>query len=174
MRQTSVAARDKQRRYAIEPDRPGHAVTTRGRPRLCASIFSAPCARLPSRHSDILPRGRKARAMLGYLCLAGGAQVSRSRLATMLWDRVPQCQARVSFRQAFRELTVAFGPLSDDLLYADRDTVRLDTSACWIDTLALLSQEPGAGGVRSTLADLCRGELLEDLNGVSPAFDRGC
>ena len=124
------------------------------------------------RHSDILPRGRKARAMLGYLCLAGGALVSRSRLAAMLWDRVPQCQARASFRQAFRELTVAFGPMSDDLLCADRDTVRLDTGACWIDTLALLSEEPGADDIRSTLAELCRGELLEDLNDVSPAFDQ--
>jgi TolB-like protein len=62
--------------------------------------------------------------------------------------------------------------LSDDLLSADRDTVRLDTSACWIDTLALLSEEPGADDIRSTLAELCRGELLEDLNDVSPAFDQ--
>lgn len=123
------------------------------------------------RHADILPRGRKARAMLGYLCLAGGTAV-RSRLAALLWDRVPPSQARASFRQAFRELTVAFGPLADDLLSADRDTVRLETGACWIDAVALLSEEPGADDVRSSLAELCKGELLEDLNGVSAALDQ--
>ena len=53
---------------------------------------------------NVLPRGRKARAVLGCLCLAGGARVPRSRLATMLWDRVPDFQGRASFRQAFREL----------------------------------------------------------------------
>lgn len=124
------------------------------------------------RHSDILPRGRKARALLGYLCLAAGAPVSRSRLAALLWDRVPAGQARASFRQAFRELTVAFGRLADDLLFADRDTVRLETGACWIDAVALLSQEPGADNARGALAELCKGELLEDLDEVSAALDR--
>ena len=35
---------------------------------------------------DILPRGRKARAILGCLCLASGQRLARNRLATMLWD----------------------------------------------------------------------------------------
>src|SRR4051812_27805075 len=125
------------------------------------------------RHSDVLPRGRKARAILACLCLAKGAFVSRARLAAMLWDRVPDFQARASFRQAFRELTVAFGPLANDLLLADRDTVRLDTAVCWIDAVALLSEETGADKeTRSKLAELCKGELLEDLNHVSNAFDQ--
>jgi len=124
------------------------------------------------RHSDILPRGRKARAILACLCLSKGAPVPRSRLAAMLWDRVPKHQALTSFRQAFRELTIAFGPLADDLLSADRQTIRLDTSACWIDAVALLSEEPGADNVRSGLAELCKGELLEELSGVSAAFDQ--
>src|ERR1700736_4387097 len=49
---------------------------------------------------DVLPRAKKARAALGYLCLAPGARVSRTRLASMLWDRVGGDQARTSFRQA--------------------------------------------------------------------------
>jgi DNA-binding SARP family transcriptional activator/Tfp pilus assembly protein PilF len=123
-------------------------------------------------HLDILPRGRKARALLAYLCLAGGAPVLRSRLAAMLWDRVPAWQARASFRQAFRELTIAFGELTGDVLAADRDTVRLDTGACWIDAVALLSDQPGADDVRGNLAQLCKGALLEDLTEVSEAFDQ--
>ncbi len=124
------------------------------------------------RHSDILPRGRKARAILACLCLSRGTPVPRSRLAAMLWDRVPKHQARTSFRQAFRELTMAFGGLTKNLLSADRDTIRLDTTACWIDAVALLSEEPGADSVRSGLAELCKGELLEDLSGVNTAFDQ--
>src|ERR1051325_254660 len=45
---------------------------------------------------DILPVGRKARAILGCLCLAGGQRLARTRLAAMLWDRVPEFQARAS------------------------------------------------------------------------------
>lgn len=125
------------------------------------------------RHADILPRGKKARALLGCLCLADGARVSRARIAAMLWDRVPDFQGRASFRQAFRELVVAFGPLADMLLSSDRETVRLDTAACWIDAVALLSNDSGSEkGARGKLAQLCKGDLLEDLSGVSPSFDQ--
>jgi DNA-binding SARP family transcriptional activator/Tfp pilus assembly protein PilF len=124
------------------------------------------------RHSDILPRGRRARAILGCLCLAGDAPIERSRLAALLWDRVSTFQARASLRQAFRELTLAFGPLAGELLAIDRNTIRFNTGACWIDAVALLSEEPGADTVRSELAELCKGELLDDLDGMSTAFDR--
>jgi DNA-binding SARP family transcriptional activator len=123
------------------------------------------------RHSDILPHGRKARAILGFLCFAGGNAVPRSRIAAMLWDRVSPFQARASLRQAFRELTVAFGPLADDLLTIDRTTVRLNIEACWIDAVALLSKEPGAVEDRNALAELCKGELLEELDGVTASYD---
>jgi DNA-binding SARP family transcriptional activator/TolB-like protein len=118
---------------------------------------------------DILPVGRKARAILGCLCLAGGQRLARSRLAAMLWDRVPEFQARASFRQSYRELVVAFGPLAKDLISADRETVSLKADLCWIDALAVLS--PDAGPHRSELASHLTGELLEELDGVAVAFD---
>jgi DNA-binding SARP family transcriptional activator len=118
---------------------------------------------------DILPVGRKARAILGCLCLAGGQRLARSRLAAMLWDRVPEFQARASFRQSYRELVVAFGPLAKDLISADRESVSLNTDTCWIDALAVLS--PEAGAHRSQLASHLTGELLEELDGIAVAFD---
>jgi len=118
---------------------------------------------------DILPVGRKARAILGCLCLAAGQRLARNRLAAMLWDRVPEFQARASFRQSYRELVVAFGPLAKDLISADRETVSLKTDACWIDALAVLSPEVGAH--RSDLASHLTGELLEELDGIAVAFD---
>ena len=122
---------------------------------------------------NILPRGRKARALLGCLCLAPGQRLSRSRIAAMLWDRVLDFQARASFRQAVRELVVAFGPLAPELVTCDRETISLNTGLCWIDASALLAPEfPAQNAHRSDLASHCTGELLEGLDGFSVAFDQ--
>src|SRR5215469_10179058 len=122
---------------------------------------------------DILPKGRKARAILGCLCLAGGERLHRARLSSMLWDRVPDAQARKSFRQSLRELVAAMGPLADELLSTDREAVLLDGSLCWIDVAALLApQPPGPNSLRSELLSLCTGELLEELQGTSLSFDQ--
>ena len=75
---------------------------------------------------NILPRGKKARAVFGYLCLNAGQRVGRSRLASLLWDRVPDQQARTSLRQALREVSAAMGPLAHELITADVDTLKLD------------------------------------------------
>jgi DNA-binding SARP family transcriptional activator/tetratricopeptide (TPR) repeat protein len=119
---------------------------------------------------NILPRGRKARALLGCLCLAPGQRLARGRLASMLWDRVPEFQARASFRQAVRELVVAFGSFAPELIECDRENISLSTVACWIDVSALLS--PERSGPKTELANYCVGELLEGLDGVSVAFDQ--
>ena len=37
---------------------------------------------------NVLPRGKKTRAILAFLCIAAGRPVTRARLAAMLWDRV--------------------------------------------------------------------------------------
>lgn len=121
--------------------------------------------------ADALPRGRKARAILGCLCLAAGGRIPRNRLAAMLWDRVPDFQARASFRQAYRELVVSLGPLADELLVTDRETVSLNTHLCWIDALAMLAPDT-QNSPRGDLASLCSGELLEELDGVSISFDQ--
>jgi DNA-binding SARP family transcriptional activator/TolB-like protein/Tfp pilus assembly protein PilF len=122
--------------------------------------------------ADVLPRGKKARAILGYLSLAGGERVPRSRIASMLWDRVPDPHGRTSLRQALRELASAMGSLADELILADRDTVALNAGLCWIDATAVLAREtPSVGSSRSDLAALCSGELLEELDGTSASFD---
>ena len=169
MRQTSLPP-EKSNVVSLPSGQTGpvrHAVSPIMRIHLLGTMRAA-----SARHSDILPRGRKARAILGYLCFAGGAQVPRSRLAGMLWDRVSKNQARASLRQAIRELTQVFGPVSKQILSIDHRTIRLNTSACWIDAIALLSEELGTQSVRSKLAELCKGELLEELDGISAAFDQ--
>ena len=123
--------------------------------------------------NDILPRGRKARAILGSLCLAAGTPLHRARLASVLWDRVPDTQARKSLRQSLREVVSAMGPLADELLSFNRETLRINSNLCWIDVTALLApQPPTPNGWRSDLLALCSGELLEELQGISPSFDQ--
>jgi DNA-binding SARP family transcriptional activator/Tfp pilus assembly protein PilF len=122
---------------------------------------------------DVLPRGRRARAILGMLCLDPGVRQPRGRLANMLWERVPDLQARASFRQAFREIMVALGDLGDDVILSDRETVQLNAGPCWIDARAVLAAETAPRpALRSDLVELCKGELLEGLDGLSNAFDQ--
>jgi DNA-binding SARP family transcriptional activator/TolB-like protein len=122
---------------------------------------------------NILPHGKRARAVLGYLCLAAGEHVSRARLAGLLWDRVPDAAARTNLRQALRELSLAFGGFAKELITTGRDIIRLNVDACWIDALAALALDPSALDSRhGDLEVLCRGGLLEDLDGASASFDR--
>jgi DNA-binding SARP family transcriptional activator/Flp pilus assembly protein TadD len=120
---------------------------------------------------DLVPRGRKARAILGYLCLHAGQRVPRAKIAALLWDRVPDHQARASLRQSLRELLLAFGSLADEILETDAEMVRLNQRVCWVDSAAILAGPHPANLLRTDLAALCEGELLEDLNGISEAFD---
>jgi DNA-binding SARP family transcriptional activator/Flp pilus assembly protein TadD len=123
--------------------------------------------------ADILPRGRKTRALLGYLALAAGQRVPRSRLAAMLWDRTSEAQARTSFRQALRELLTAMGPLADELIATDRETVTLNPGLCWIDAAAILAADAASpAAARGDLAALCTGQVLEELDGTSASFDQ--
>src|SRR3984893_13203541 len=65
---------------------------------------------------DILPRGKKARALLAYLCLASGTKVARIGLARLLWDQAGDELARESLRRALGELCSALGPFAGELI----------------------------------------------------------
>jgi len=105
---------------------------------------------------DILPRSRKTRALLACLCLARGERVSRSRLAGLLWDRSGDAQARMSLRHALSELNTIINGRVPGLIEIERDVVRLDARACWIDAFAVPDHSE---------------RLLEDFDGISSAFD---
>src|SRR5690348_10131423 len=106
---------------------------------------------------DILPRARKARALLAYLCLSRGERVSRSRLAGILWDRSGEAQARMSLRHALHELNETTNAEVPGLIEIGRESIRLDARTCWIDAFEVADHTE---------------RLLVDLDGVSPAFDQ--
>jgi TolB-like protein len=106
---------------------------------------------------NALPRPRKTRGLLAYLCLTPGKRASRSRLAALLWDKTDDL-ARRSLRQALYDLDRLSGARANGLIRLDQDYVSLNGDICWIDVIA----EP----------DRHLERLLDDLDGLSEAFDR--
>jgi len=122
--------------------------------------------------ANVLPHGSRARALLAYLCLAGGEHVSRIGLARLLWDRSSSSAARANLRQALRELSSAFGKFSQELIVSGRDILRLNIDLCWVDALAVFALDPATlNAPYRDLKVLCRGELLRGLDGMSASFD---
>jgi TolB-like protein/DNA-binding SARP family transcriptional activator len=115
---------------------------------------------------DLLPRTRKSRAVLAILALEGGRPVRRTRIAGLLWDRVPEEQARNSLRQALSELSTALRPAGTALIDARRDDLRLAIGACSIDLAAFENVAPGERVAWP------QAPLLEDLGDLAPAFDQ--
>jgi TolB-like protein/DNA-binding SARP family transcriptional activator len=121
---------------------------------------------------DLLPRSRKARALVAYLCLTQGERVSRSRLVGLLWDRSADAQARMSLRQSLSELKSVVNRHVPGLVVIDRDSVRIDVERCWVDALAILEASADPTTDSANLVQPDGGRLLEDLDGASLSFDQ--
>ncbi|WP_426958461.1 BTAD domain-containing putative transcriptional regulator [Muricoccus radiodurans] len=141
-----------------DPDLAGSAATVR------LSLLGP--VRAEDRYGQEIPiRGRKSRALLGYVALAGGRAVPRSKLAAMLWDRVPEEQARASLRQALKELASVLPGGRGGVLQADHDGVRVNPDALQVDAWALDSP------LVTAMSGPRPGELMEGLEGLSESFD---
>ncbi|MCO6415953.1 hypothetical protein JYK14_07145 [Siccirubricoccus sp. KC 17139] len=116
---------------------------------------------------QVLPRTRKARALLAVLGLALGTPVTRQRLAELLWSRRGAEQQRGSLRQALHELQESLAPVGVPLLVPTREAVMLRAGPVWVDAL----EAARSGPARPEALDLLTGELLADLDGLDPAFD---
>ena len=116
---------------------------------------------------SVLPPGRKTRALLAIVALSQPRPVLRSRLAELLWSRRPEEQARASLRQEIHRLLEVLAPAGQEILSISRDSLALRPGVVWVDVdevLRATTTHPGS------LA-LLDSELLEELDGVDPAFD---
>jgi len=116
---------------------------------------------------NVLPAGRKTRALLAAIALSGPRPALRGRLAELLWSRRPEEQARASLRQEIHRLLEVLSPAKSDILQVTRDHLSLKPGAIWIDVEEVMratTSEPAS-------LSLLDGELLEDLAGIDPAFD---
>jgi TolB-like protein/DNA-binding SARP family transcriptional activator len=122
--------------------------------------------------ADILLRGRKkSRALLAFLCLARGERVSRARLVSLLWDRSEDAHARMSLRQSLSEVNNIVNRHVPGLVEIGRDSVRIDVGKCWIDALSIIEPDAAANAEANNLIQPY-GDLLEDLDGITPSFDQ--
>jgi DNA-binding SARP family transcriptional activator len=113
----------------------------------------------------VLPRVRKTRAVLAILALAAPRPVLRTQIIALLWSRRDLQQARGSLRQALHELQASLGHLAATLLSIDRLQVALRADGLWMDLAAAPQTLP-------TENDISAPGLLDDLDGIDPAFDR--
>lgn len=119
---------------------------------------------------NVLPRGRKAQAILAYLALCGEATVPRQRLIKLLWSKRWDEQARASLRQSLMELRRYIGAINPDLLSIEKDRISLQGVKVWVDGIGARSHTSGPTSPppASQQAD----NFLESLRGLDSAFDR--
>lgn len=111
---------------------------------------------------------RKAQALLGFLALAGNREVTRERLAGLLWEDSPEGQARTSLRQALAGLRRACPP--HGLLVASTTALALDPGAVQVDVQTFETLASGDSAQRLAAASLWRGDLMEGLEGVGTGW----
>lgn len=116
---------------------------------------------------NVLPSGRKTRALLAAVALAAPRPALRGRLAELLWSRRPEEQARASLRQEIHRLLEALGPANSDILVVTRDQLSLRSGAVWVDVEEVMR----ATTTQPASLSLLDGDLLEDLDGIDPTFD---
>lgn len=115
-----------------------------------------------------LPRTRKTRALLAILAMLSPKPMLRLHLASLLWSRRENEQARASLRQSVHELQDTLGAAWSHLFVTDRHHLSLRGAELDIDTLSLVEPERVSVELLGRHDDV----LLEDLEGLDPAFDR--
>jgi DNA-binding SARP family transcriptional activator len=115
---------------------------------------------------------KKARALLGYLALREGVEVSRGMLTGLLWGERSESQARGSLRQTLSELRAALGSASPSII-ASKETVTWVAGSAWIDAKVV---ETAAGCMNHhapwEAAELIGGELMEGLSVGEAGFEQ--
>jgi len=118
-------------------------------------------------NENLLPQGRKTRALLAVLVLSGATPVLRSQVATLLWSRRGEYEARASLRQELLKLLVALSPAKTEIVLVTRDHLTLKASAVWTDVDDVI----GATTDQPEALSLLDRDLLECLDGIDPGFD---
>ena len=116
---------------------------------------------------NVLPAGRKTRALLAVIALSSPRPALRGRLAELLWSRRPEEQARASLRQEIHRLLEALAPAGTEILSVTRDHLSLRPGVVWVDVEEVMratTDQPAS-------LSLLDGDLLEDLDGIDPTFD---
>ncbi len=132
-----------------------------------ASLFGV--FRLERGAEDVRPRGRKTCGLLAYLIASERRSAARVRLADLLWSDRGEQQARNSLRQALSELRG--GPLGD-VVEVSRASIGVPRGSIVSDSdrMEALARDNDGTGLAAMLSRI-EGGYLDDLDGLSPAYD---
>lgn len=115
---------------------------------------------------------RKVAALLAYLAATPGRQHSRSKLAGLLWDAMPESRARANLRKTLSRLQQALPPPTRECLVLDGQAVGLKARAARVDLETF--ERWLADGTPETLEGalaLYRGPFLEGLDDGGEPFE---
>ena len=143
-----------------------HSRDVIGDPLLRLNLFGALRATTP-KGENVLPRSRKAQAILCYLALTADAMVPRRRLVELLWSKRWPEQGQASLRQSLIDIRSALQPVGG-LITIGRQDVTLDRNHIWLDWLSSRADRDAHPSIRETRPSA---RLLETLEGLDPAFD---
>lgn len=121
---------------------------------------------------NVLPKGRRPRAIVAMLALEPDGRLSRNRLAATLWDRSGEKEAKGSLRTALREIKLAMNRGDREVVRSDNDHVWLDRPQCRIDAHEILASSADGEVDLTQLSKLGNAGLLEELDGTSSSFDQ--
>jgi DNA-binding SARP family transcriptional activator len=113
---------------------------------------------------------RKDRLLFAHLALSAGRPLARDRVAGLLWGDRAETQARDSLRQSLAAIRQAFRHVGLDPITADRDSVTFEPAGIDIDAITF-GRLAIQGAAPDEAARLYRGDLLEDVDSVSPEFE---
>jgi DNA-binding SARP family transcriptional activator len=105
----------------------------------------------------------KARGAMAYLAVAAsdGREVSRPRLATLLWPNQATEQSMHSLRNCLLQIRKALYPVADKVLIADYANCRYLAGS---DVADFRAADIGTVSAMQSAADLYRGDFLDDLD----------
>lgn len=108
---------------------------------------------------------RKGRALLAVLATSPDMRRSREYLATLLWERSADAQARASLRQTLSEVRRALGADIDEILDADADSVWLDSGRVSSDVAKFerLAESSDKNHIEAAMG-VWSGEFLDGFN----------
>jgi TolB-like protein/DNA-binding SARP family transcriptional activator len=116
---------------------------------------------------------KKARALLGYLALREGAEVSRSVLTGLLWGERSESQARASLRQTLSELRGALAGSAQQSIIASKEAITWAPGSAWIDAKVLETTAASEDGdALRDAAELVGGDLMEGFSIGESAFEQ--
>lgn len=105
--------------------------------------------------------GKKASALLAILAVAPGGAVARDQIASLLWSKTGDDQAKSSLRQTLSLIRRSFRDDVDNFLEFGRNKIALKPSAVWCD--AAHFRDHCAAGRFSDAISLYRGPFLDGL-----------